>query len=65
MEPTGPKPTEKYYHGKQFGPDNNPGLIEGLVDDEGVSWVVIDDEAWERATMQEWIGGIPDLWKRR
>lgn len=39
--------------------------MSSAIDEQGVSWVIIDDELWERATTQEWIGGIPDTWKRR
>lgn len=34
-------------------------------DEQGRSYVVIDDLDWKEATVQDWVGGIPDLWKRR
>ena len=39
------------------------GRVYTEVDEEGRSWAVIED--FDRATMSEWIGGIPDTWKRR
>ena len=40
------------------------GRIRTEYDEQGRSWAVIDGE-WKQTNQSEWIGGIPDTWKRR
>jgi hypothetical protein len=44
---------------------NGVSKIRTSYDEQGRSYVEVDDEAWKHATVQDWIGGIPDTWKRR
>lgn len=39
-------------------------IVRTEFDEEGRSWCVIDCDINE-LEMSEWIGGIPDTWKRR
>jgi hypothetical protein len=40
--------------------------VRSEVDEQGRSWAVIEGiDNWDQTQVKEWIGGIPDTWKRR